>query len=193
MKDKMKNSKGFTLLEMTITLLTVTLVTSLFFVMVSLVKNVYIEMEETAESQVLCSTLTNAIQDELRYASVVSPNADGSFTYYSESLGIGDGCKIVNVKVDGKNLIAVEKGGKNYYFVSSKSYIHNLEADVNARFVEKNSNGVPAFYVTIKIYDYKKRVDANPFIESTFEVIPLNQNGLISNASQMYAIISSNK
>jgi len=176
--NKLKNSKGFTLLEMTVSLMTVTIVTSMLFLMVNLVRKVYINMEEVAESQVLCSTLTNAIQDELRFASIIQidpndcVNGKYAFTYFSESLGIGADSSFANVDHDGRSMIAVQQDGVYYYFVSEKSYIHNLEAFVDARY--DPTEGKQAFYVTIKVLDYISGKIEDPLIESTFQVAPLN-------------------
>lgn len=183
--NKLKNKSGFTLVEMIVTLLTVTLVTGLFLVLVNLVKNVYVEMEEASEGQIINSTITNAIQDELRYASYVETtgeaDAEGyySFSYCSESLGVGDGCSIMDTLdvtpgATTKSSVFVKQGDKEYELVSSKSYVFNLEAFVDARYNPE----LQKFKVKIKVGDFTRRSQNSTIIETEFIVIPLNKKGL---------------
>jgi len=176
---KIKNKKGFTLVESVVTLLTATIVTALFLVLVNLAKNTYVEMQEASQGQILSANITNAIQDELRYASYVrttdsaDSNGESSFTYYSASLGQGDGCSIVSLDLNGsgKTKIYVKHGDDKYALIGNETYIFNLQGSVDCKY-NKNKK---QFHCIVTITDSKNNAT---IITSEFYVDPLNKGSL---------------
>lgn len=87
MKKNRRSRRGFTLAETMIALLVVSLVSMTVAVGVAASGRVYHQAVTVSESQLLASTLTAAIENELRYASDIQGVA--SPTFYSEKYGSG--------------------------------------------------------------------------------------------------------
>jgi len=180
--SKIRNYKGFTLIEAVVSLLTVTIVTSLFMTLVFFVKDTYEDLETNSEAQILSATLTNYVQDELRYATFVSEiegvaaDASTNFTYYSKTLGEGMDCKLISrvdngEKGDNKEKLYIsyiEDGATLYHpLVGKSSYVFKLQANLNVRYDSTSKT----FHVKIKIYTNKYQ----DIITSEFTVDPLNK------------------
>ena len=93
MKHKLRSRRGLTLSEVLVALLILSLVTVGVATGVSASLRVYRQATESSDAQMLASTLSTALMDELRYARNIQN--DGSFTSdtFGEgvSVGIADG------------------------------------------------------------------------------------------------------
>lgn len=74
-------NKGFTLVEMLCTIVIILLISALVVTGVQLGVRSYHRSVSDSEAQVLCSTLTTAISDELRYAGTVHLTGGTRTTY----------------------------------------------------------------------------------------------------------------
>ena len=101
MKHKLRSRRGMTLSEVLVALLILSLVTVGVATGVSASLRVYRQATESSDAQMLASTLSTALMDELRYARDIQ--ADGSFT--SDTFGEGS---LVGV-TDGRITVGGEK------------------------------------------------------------------------------------
>ena len=83
---KLKNESGLTLVEMLCCVVVMLLVSIGMVNGVSLAVRNYESSLMSSESQVLCSTLTNLVSDELRYSGAVNWEAD-PIRFYSRTYG----------------------------------------------------------------------------------------------------------
>ncbi len=77
---KFRDSRGFTLTELLCAVLIVLLISALLVVGIRFAGNTYNNSMKLSEAQELCSTLTNAINDKLRFCGTVTQDEDGSVT-----------------------------------------------------------------------------------------------------------------
>ena len=88
---KLKDKKGLTLVEMLCTVAILVLVSMVMVLGVQLGVRSYAKSVSYSEAQVLCSTLTTTISDELRYSGTLKVNGSGSVTgFFSQQFGSGD-------------------------------------------------------------------------------------------------------
>lgn len=167
---KTNSQKGFTLLELLVTIVVMLMVTAIIILCVQLSTKYYKQSVKQSESNTICGELSAAIQEELQYATKIQPvdasavDAEGyytGFTYYSRARQHGSNSAIVCD--DGK--IYVQKGGNNYGIVGSETYTYDLKADLQCRW---HPNGY--FRVELKIMS-----EGTVLAEETFKVYPLNE------------------
>ena len=82
---KLKDKKGLTLVEMLCTVAILVLVSMVMVLGVQLGVRSYAKSVSYSEAQVLCSTLTTTISDELRYSGTLKVDGSGSVTGFSAS------------------------------------------------------------------------------------------------------------
>lgn len=88
---KLKDKKGLTLVEMLCTVAILVLVSMVMVLGVQLGVRSYAKSVSYSEAQVLCSTLTTTISDELRYSGTLKVDGSGSVTgFFSQQFGSGD-------------------------------------------------------------------------------------------------------
>ncbi len=121
---KLQSRQGFTLTEMLCTLavlalLGVALVTGLRFG-----ARYYEQITTRAQAQILCTTLSAAIRQELGYTGEVKA-AGGEFSYRSEKLG-----EDTRFAVDERGRVVLTNGRKTEDFISAETYIDGLRADL---------------------------------------------------------------
>lgn len=167
-----KNRKGFTLIEMLATLVIVVLFTMLMTTFMDLSSKYFHNTVKDADAQTLASTLTNAVEDELRYATNIEIDAsvEPNYTYFSTSLGLGKGCVLKHDKqfVNGEEryIIVIDGPKGKYPLINYGSYVYDANAYIDAKFVEDK------FDITITIKDANEKEICN----SKFVVVPLSPN-----------------
>ncbi len=77
---KLRNIRGLTMVELLCCILILLLSSALVALGANLAIRTYRECMESSEAQVLCSTLTTAISDKLRYCGSVTESTDGGFS-----------------------------------------------------------------------------------------------------------------
>ncbi len=83
LRQKLKNSRGLTLVEMIAAVGVLALLGLMLNTGLSMAQDSYNKMTGEAESQLLLSTLTDLLSNELRYARDVVTNGEGSLERYT--------------------------------------------------------------------------------------------------------------
>lgn len=83
---KLKDKKGLTLVEMLCTVAILVLVSMVMVLGVQLGVRSYAKSVSYSEAQVLCSTLTTTISDELRYSGTLKVDGSGSVTAFQPAV-----------------------------------------------------------------------------------------------------------
>lgn len=161
-------NKGFTLVEMLCTIVIILLISALVVTGVQLGVRSYHRSISDSEAQVLCSTLTTAISDELRYAGTVHLTGGTRTTYDMTQFSFfsqryGDNAAFT-VNSDGQVLLSGNK------LIPSKAYAYGARA----RLAIEYDPSEYCFTVTLSIYD---REDSRELTNNSFEVKLLNQGG----------------
>ena len=167
------SKKGFTLVETLVTVIIVLLLTMILTELTSLASKYFTSTVKDADAQMLCSTLTNAIEDELRYAeNIFYGEKDGKtvFTYFSKNSGIGREAKITVKSQDDKNILVISgPNSSEYPLINTGSYVYDLGVGSEDNpFNISYADGV--INVTLPIVDSTGKV----ICENKFTVIPLN-------------------
>ena len=164
---KLRNQNGLTLTEMLCTVIIVLLFSSLVAVGANAaVRSFRISMADS-QAQELCSTLTTAISDELRYAGTVHLTGENTtydmtqFSFFSQRYG---DYAAFTVNSDGQILLSGNK------LIPSKAYAYGARA----RLAIEYDPSEYCFTVTLSIYD---REDSRELTNNSFEVKLLNQGG----------------
>lgn len=169
---KLKNKSGLTLVEMLCCVVVMLLVSIGMVNGVSLAVRNYESSLMSSESQVLCSTLTNLVSDELRYSGAVNWEADPirfySRTYGSEYIFSQNDSKQVTLNEIQRDGTPAQRG---YKLLPNRSYHLGLRASVTLSKAKDN-----IFSVTILVTDSKDRELA----QNVFEVEKLNQEAQIN-------------
>ena len=157
-------NKGFTLVEMLCTIVILLLISALVVTGVQLGVKSYHRSISDSEAQVLCSTLTTAVSDELRYAGTVHLTGENTtynmtqFSFFSQRYGDK---AAFTVNQDGQILLSGNK------LIPSKAYAYGAKAKLAIEYDPDKY----CFTVTLGIYD---RDGSRKLTENTFEVKLLN-------------------
>ncbi len=169
---KLKNKSGLTLVEMLCCVVVMLLVSIGMVNGVSLAVRNYESSLMSSESQVLCSTLTNLVSDELRYSGAVNweaaPIRFYSRTYGSECIFSQNDSKQVTLNEIQRDGTPAQRG---YKLLPNRSYHLGMRANVTLSKAKDN-----IFSVTILVTDSKNRELAR----NEFEVEKLNQEAQIN-------------
>ena len=167
----MKNKKtaGLTLVEMLCCVVIMLLVSIGMVNGVSLAVRNYQSSLMASESQLLCSTISSLVTDELRYAGAVdwstSPVQFGSPSYGRCYFAQNDENQVTLNTVSEAGIDT----GKSYKLLPSRAYHFGMEAEVTLSKKDKSDN---TFLVTVRISDSKDR----KLVENVFEVEKLNRD-----------------
>lgn len=150
-RKKLRARRGMTLTEVLVSLLILSLVTVGVVAGVSASLRIYRQAVEASDAQMLASTLSTALMDELRYARDIQTN--GSFT--SDTFGEGS-----SVEVDDGRITV---GGQNLLTDAAYAGLRVNTADV------AYAGGV--FHVELTI---RGRTEGRYIRTTSFDVRPLN-------------------
>ena len=160
---KLKSKSGMTLTELLCGIVVLLLVTSLLTVGVRFAVKTYRASMASAQAQTLCSTLTTAVTDKLRYCGNVSENGDRIFiTDVGSVAGSEDEGGVFRVE-DGEVLLGSKK------LLGSKAYPEGLMVD---EFKLKYSGETRIFSVAFVVTDSAGTVLA----KADFDVQKINLN-----------------
>ena len=146
---KLKDKKGLTLVEMLCTVAILVLVSMVMVLGVQLGVRSYAKSVSYSEAQVLCSTLTTTISDELRYSGTLKVDGSGDYTAFTTT-------------PEGH----VQLGGKD--ILPAKAYPYGIKAEVKSLTYDGGSS---LFTVRLSVKDSENK---NTLAETTFEVEKLN-------------------
>ena len=159
---KLKDKKGLTLVEMLCTVAILVLVSMVMVLGVQLGVRSYAKSVSYSEAQVLCSTLTTTISDELRYSGTLKVDGSGNVTgFFSQQFGSGDYTAFTTTP-EGH----VQLGGKD--ILPAKAYPYGIKAEVESLTYDGVSS---LFTVRLSVKDSENK---NTLAETTFEVEKLN-------------------
>ena len=159
---KLKDKKGLTLVEMLCTVAILVLVSMVMVLGVQLGVRSYAKSVSYSEAQVLYSTLTTTISDELRYSGTLKVDGSGSVTgFFSQQFGSGDYTAFTTTP-EGH----VQLGGKD--ILPAKAYPYGIKAEVGSLTYD---DVTALFTVQLSVKDSENK---NTLAETTFEVEKLN-------------------
>lgn len=159
---KLKDKKGLTLVEMLCTVAILVLVSIVMVLGVQLGVRSYEKSVSYSEAQVLCSTLTTTISDELRYSGTLKVDGSGNVTgFFSQQFGSGDYTAFTTTP-EGH----VQLGGKD--ILPAKAYPYGIKAEVKSLTYD---DVFSLFTVQLSVKDSENK---NTLAETTFEVEKLN-------------------
>lgn len=160
----LRNNRGVTLMELVVTILIMLLSTATVTVGMSLAIRTYRECVEASEAQILCSSLTTAISDKLRYCGTVKIDRNGKLQQiFIQSLGkVDDGDGEALRIEDGKVMLGSNK------LIGSGVYPRGLK--VSTLEFEYNETS-RIFTITLKISDSSGHVLAE---NNEFQVKKIN-------------------
>jgi Tfp pilus assembly protein FimT len=139
---------GFTLVEMLCTIIIVVMVSLLMVVLVSLGSKSMAQTVNDSETNILASTLTTAVEDELRYATNVTGSTQSDIRFFSHSHQGGAGCYIT-VNSNDMLIVRSEITGKDYALVEKGAYVHGATASVELNW----SAATKTFTGTVHVYN----------------------------------------
>ena len=84
---RLRNKKGMSIVELLSAIAVMLLVTVVLVTGVRLGVKAYTKSVSMSEAQILCTTLTTAVSDELRYAGTVHIDESGSVGFFSQNVG----------------------------------------------------------------------------------------------------------
>ena len=157
---KLRGSRGVTLTETLCTVLIVLLISAMLAVGVRFAVRTYRESMELSETELLCSTLTAAISDKLRYCTVEADN-----TVFIQGVGY--------VKGPAENIFTVNSDSGQVYLGENKflgAYAYPEGLKVKDFSVEYNDTE-RVFTVQFQIKDRR----GTKLAEANFQVKQINQ------------------
>lgn len=126
MCGRMRDSRGFTLVEMLCAVVILILLGLLINTGLNLAMRSYRDVTAQSEAELLLSTLSDALTDELRYARDVKPQGDGSIQFHSHRYNY-EGLDYTEIRVQGGKLYAGD-----YQMVPDGAYYHGAYEIPNA-------------------------------------------------------------
>ncbi len=159
--NKLRSPRGFTLTEMlcalaVLALLGVVLVTGLRFGVTC-----YGKLVTRAEAGILCTRLSAAIKQELRYTDRVKAEGE-AFTYRSEKLG-----EDTRLSVDARGQVVLTNGSETENLIGMDAYTHGLRADL--KIIWDPDTGLFAVWLQIRDRENGAVLEA-----AEFEILRLN-------------------
>ena len=139
---RLRNNKGMSIVELLSAIAVMLVVTVVLVTGVRLGVKAYTKSVSMSEAQILCTTLTTAVSDELRYAGTVHIDESGSVGFFSQNVG-GDSQTGSSFTSDKNGYVLLGETP----ILSKSSYPYGLKAEVT---VTMNSNRVFKAKVTVK-------------------------------------------
>ena len=162
---KLKSKRGMTLVELLCGIVVLLLITSLLTVGARFAVKTYRTSMASAQAQTLCSTLTTAITDKLRYCGNVSANGGRIFiTDVGSVSGDEESGGVFKIE-DGEVLLGSRK------LLGSKAYPEGLQVDKES-FTLAYAEGSRTFSVSFVVTDSSGKELA----KSDFQVQKINLN-----------------
>ncbi len=129
-KSKLKNSKGFTIVELLFSVIILMLSTSVIIQCFNLGVGNVVKETRASEAQLLCSALASSLQNELTYARDIEIESGKLKTYFSSSRRMGEGSRIV---VDSNGEIIITNAlNETYPLVTKTNYTATNRAAVKS-------------------------------------------------------------
>lgn len=132
-RKKLHKGSGFSLVEMLFTILILMLSTTIIIQCFGLGTGNFVRETRASEAQLLCSSLTASIQNELTFAQDIELDGNTLKSYFSSSRRMGEKCSIA---VDDKGEVVINKKGEDgniidtYPLVASANYSADNRAGV---------------------------------------------------------------
>ena len=166
LKKILLKNKGFTLVEVLLSLIILMLSTTIIIQCFNLGMANVIKQTRSSQAQLLCSALTSSLQNELTYARDIKLTREKLDTYYSSSRGMGENCRIVVNSGE----IKIKSGDNEYPLVSSANYLATNRAGVN-----QGEYFLKAYLAEIKWIDddNEKGFDVIIWVDDGSRVVPL--------------------
>lgn len=179
-RKKLSGKRGFSLGELLAATIIILLASQVMVQGIAFAVRMYNESLTRSHGKLLCSTLTNVIEKELRYTTKVTTDSNDSVTKYfspvygktqSSFMAIDDQGNPVADTAGGEIAIQITKDDGSLAWqklISSASYSSfNLKARVGS---VKFDAGANVFHVELLITDKK----GNDLVANKFDVIPVN-------------------
>ena len=125
-KKKVKNKKGFTLSELLVAMIILSLMTVLLVTGVNLASRSYRTVTDEGNAQVLVSTFASMLRNELSNANDVTESADG-YTYKK-----GGSYYIMSLKTDGKGQLLIGEPGYEEVLISPLTATNDLYVSIDS-------------------------------------------------------------
>lgn len=171
MRKKLRSEGGLTLVELLCTVVILMLLGLMLNTGLQMAMRSYQDMTAQSEAQMLLSTLADALADDLRYATDVVTEADGTLRYSSDSYGrasltvdSGSG----QVKANGKRVLPAGAYGNGAYKVTEMDVTYEVVSHIDP----DDDDGL--FKVKLKVEQTNGTVSA----ETEFTVRCLNAKGV---------------
>lgn len=161
-RKKLQSKYGLSIVELLSAIIVMLLVTATLVIGVRLGVKAYVESVSMSEAQILCSTLTTTISDELRYADTIKVADDGKITFFSKNFG-GTGSEGISFSLNENGQILLG----NRAILSKRAYPYELRAAMDLKYDQQSR----IFSVNLKIMRASR---AAVLAEDTFEVKAIN-------------------
>ena len=161
-RKKLQSKYGLSIVELLSAIIVMLLVTATLVIGVRLGVKAYVESVSMSEAQILCSTLTTTISDELRYADTIKVADDGKITFFSKNFG-GTGSEGISFSLNENGQILLG----NRAILSKRAYPYELRAAMDLKYDQQSQ----IFSVNLKIMRASR---AAVLAEDTFEVKAIN-------------------
>lgn len=160
MKAKLKSNSGMSLMEMICAIGISLLIGVAIITGIDFATRYYKRTASTSEANILSSTLTAAVTDELRYIGSFKADSDGNITeFFSQSFG-----KLSGGFGSDDGIIIVGSGADAHLLLSSNAYTNGLKAYIDVKY--RSPEGVFKVKLTV--------MSGSNTLVNEFEVSPLN-------------------
>lgn len=162
---RLRNKKGMSIVELLSAIAVMLLVTVVLVTGVRLGVKAYTKSVSMSEAQILCTTLTTVVSDELRYAGTVHIDESGRVGFFSQNVG-GDSQTGSSFTSDKNGYVLLGETP----ILSKSSYPYGLKAEVTVTMDEAD-----------KIFNAKVTVKSKNNTElsaNEFQVKPIRRSSL---------------
>lgn len=160
---KLRNKKGFSLVEMLLATLLLAILSSIAMVTTSVIFGTGTDMKVIAKAEVLGSEVLNVIKNEMRFCEKLDVSDDGKISFSSVSYGANTS---ISLETDGRMYFTSDGLGKDVKFYPIGNTVYD-EVKIKDLTFTKNGSGVD---VTVKITSD----GTNEIYSSTIAVSMLN-------------------